>query len=327
MNLITGIGKMNLKFNPNVIVFSFLILILTAAVGCGGKENTQNMEMTPRAIVTAVNVEKKNINDTLFFSASSVFNNKTTVQSPVAGYLSLMKISNGMNVSKGDFLFEVVTKEYNALQTSPGLLDTLDLRNNAGKVHILAPARGQIADLNFSQGQYVQEGNALCTIIDLSSILFKLYVPVENRAYVKNGISCGILMPEGQIISGRISNLLATTEVNTQTETYYVRTSNAVNIPEGVNVKAFLVISRGAETQILPRSAILSNETLSEFWVMKIINDSTAVKTSVTPGKITGDEIEILKPEFLPEDKIVISGNYGLSDTALVSISTEKEVK
>ena len=60
---------------------------------------------------------------------------------------------------------------------------------------------------------------------------------------------------------------------------------------------------------------------------MKIINDSTAVKTPVTPGKIIGDEIEILKPEFSPSDKIVISGNYGLSDTALVSISAEKEVK
>lgn len=304
-----------------------LILILSSSAGCSGKENTDDRVLTPRAVVTAANVEKKNINDTLFFNASSVFNNKTIVQSPVAGYLSEMNISNGMNVSRGEFLFEVVTKEYNALQTSPELLDTLNLRNNAGKVHILAPARGQVADLNFRQGQYVQEGNALCTIIDLSSILFKLYVPVENRAYVKNGVPCGILMPGGAVIEGKVTNLLATTEINTQTETYYVKPFINVNIPEGVNVKAFIVIRGDDETQMLPRTAVLSNETLSEFWVMKIINDSTAVKTPVTPGKIIGDEIEILKPAFSPEDKIVISGNYGLSDTALVSISAEKEEK
>jgi multidrug efflux pump subunit AcrA (membrane-fusion protein) len=318
---------MIIKFNSNLIIYALLGTVLCIGTGCGGKDNSENPELTPRANVVAANIERKSVNDTLFFNASSLFNNKAVVQAPITGYLSSMRISNGMNISKGDFLFEIVTKEFNALQSSPGLLDTLNLQNNAGKVHILAPAYGQITDLNFRQGQYVQEGNALCTIIDLSSILFKLYVPVENRAYVKNGISCGILMPGGQVINGRVTNLLATTEINTQTETYYVKPLNAVNIPEGVNIKAFIVIHRSGETQILPRTAVLSDETLSEFWVMKIINDTTAVKITVKPGKIIGNEIEITKPEFSQDDKVIITGNYGLPDTALVSISTEKEEK
>jgi uncharacterized NAD(P)/FAD-binding protein YdhS len=65
----------------------------------------------------------------------------------------------------------------------------------------------------------------------------------------------------------------------------------------------------------------LSNETLSEFWVMKMIDDTTAVKVPVKKGIETGDRVEILSPDFSPEDKILLSGNYGLADTALVTAS------
>jgi uncharacterized NAD(P)/FAD-binding protein YdhS len=75
----------------------------------------------------------------------------------------------------------------------------------------------------------------------------------------------------------------------------------------------------------LPKAAVLSDETQSEFWVMKMISDSTAVKVPVKKGIETGDRIEILSPTFNPADKIIITGNYGLPDTAKVKIETTKE--
>ncbi|HXL54630.1 MAG TPA: hypothetical protein VN958_00140, partial [Chitinophagaceae bacterium] len=55
-------------------------------------------------------------------------------------------------------------------------------------------------------------------------------------------------------------------------------------------------------------------------WVMKIIDDSTAVKVPVKKGIETGDRIEILSPAFNPSEKILLTGNYGLPDTAKVTI-------
>lgn len=305
----------------------FFIFLFIVFHGCGKKENIETSNITPKAVVTVVNIEKKSIRDTLFFNASSFYNNKATVQSPITGYLSSTKVVNGMNVSKGDFLFEVVTKEYNALKSETGLLDTLDIGIHAGKVHVLAPSNGQVSDLIFHQGQYVQEGNAICNIIDLSSLMFKLYVPLENRAYIRTGNPCNVLLPDGQIIPGKINNLLAKTEINTQTETYYLRTASALKMPEGLNVKAFIVKQNNEEAQMIPKNAVLSDETLTKFWVMKVINDSTAVKTPVEVGKTFGNEIEIHKPEFSPGDKIVATGNYGLPDTSNIYINTEKEEK
>ncbi|HAL81083.1 MAG TPA: RND transporter, partial [Mucilaginibacter sp.] len=70
----------------------------------------------------------------------------------------------------------------------------------------------------------------------------------------------------------------------------------------------------------LPKSAILANETQTAFWVMKLLNDTTAIKVPVKEGIQSGDRVEILSPKFSSQDKIVVTGNYGLTDTAKVKI-------
>ncbi len=74
---------------------------------------------------------------------------------------------------------------------------------------------------------------------------------------------------------------------------------------------------------VVPKKAVLGNETQTEFWVMKLINDSTAIKVDVSKGFENNDEIEITKPEFLPTDRIILTGNYGLPDTARITIVKE----
>ena len=53
---------------------------------------------------------------------------------------------------------------------------------------------------------------------------------------------------------------------------------------------------------------------------MKLINDSTAVKVLVKKGIETIDKIEITAPVFSLSDRIILTGNYGLADTAKVQI-------
>jgi uncharacterized NAD(P)/FAD-binding protein YdhS len=59
------------------------------------------------------------------------------------------------------------------------------------------------------------------------------------------------------------------------------------------------------------------------FWVMKLINDSTAVRVPITKGIETTDRIEILSPKFSTSDKFLLTGNFGLSDTAKVKVTQQ----
>jgi hypothetical protein len=53
---------------------------------------------------------------------------------------------------------------------------------------------------------------------------------------------------------------------------------------------------------------------------MKAVNDSTAVKVGVKKGIENFDEVEIIDPQFSTDDKILLTGNYGLPDTAAIII-------
>jgi hypothetical protein len=53
---------------------------------------------------------------------------------------------------------------------------------------------------------------------------------------------------------------------------------------------------------------------------MKMTDSITAVKVFIKKGIETKDRIEILSPGFSPQDKILLTGNYGLGDTAKVRI-------
>jgi hypothetical protein len=94
-------------------------------------------------------------------------------------------------------------------------------------------------------------------------------------------------------------------------------------LPENLIVKVLVAKSAAASVQIVAKPCVLSDEMMKEFWVMKLINDSTAVKIPIETGNKSETEIEILKPEFKAEDRIIYSGNYGLADTAYVKIKRE----
>ena len=70
----------------------------------------------------------------------------------------------------------------------------------------------------------------------------------------------------------------------------------------------------------LPKAAILTNDVQSEFWIMKLTDTNTAVKVLIKKGLETKDKVEILSPALTPGDKILLTGNYGLPDTAKVKI-------
>jgi len=51
-----------------------------------------------------------------------------------------------------------------------------------------------------------------------------------------------------------------------------------------------------------------------------MIDSFRAVKLPIKKGMETKDRVEIISPSLSASDKILLTGNYGLSDTAKVSV-------
>jgi Flp pilus assembly CpaF family ATPase len=110
-----------------------------------------------------------------------------------------------------------------------------------------------------------------------------------------------------------------------QTERVTVKVISGHSIPENLIAKARILKAARANATSVPKAAVLTDETQSSFWIMKMQSDSIAVKVLVRKGMETANKIEIISPMLTIQDRILISGNYGLEDTAHVKIIKSAE--
>ena len=146
-------------------------------------------------------------------------------------------------------------------------------------------------------------------------------VPYEDMPYVSVGKNVEIILPDKERLTGTVSSPMLMMDSVSQTQTFAVKANVSHNIPQNLVATIRIVKVTKTTAATLPKNSVLSNETQSEFWVMKMINDTIAVKIPVKKGLEISSKVEIVSPEFSPKDKILLSGNYGLPDTALVIVN------
>jgi multidrug efflux pump subunit AcrA (membrane-fusion protein) len=298
------------------------IFFTVALFSCKQKASEDDNEDTqPSEVVTPVTVTNPatgNMAETVALNAVSSFLLKTSVKSNTTGYLQKVNAQLGKYVSKGQVLFEIKTKEAQALGNTINNLDTS--LHFHGTVTIKSPGDGFISDLTLTTGDYVQEGEQLAAITNTNSFVFLLDLPYELKPYLPNNKIVQLHLPDSTLLSGTLQAPLPVADSATQTQRYIIHVNSSQPIPENLIAKVYLIKSAKQDAMALPKAAVLSDEVQSEFWIMKLINDSTAVKVPVKKGMETKDNVEIVAPTLSPTDKILLTGNYGLPDTAKVKV-------
>ena len=212
----------------------------------------------------------------------------------------------------------IKTKEAQSLGNTINALDSS--LHFEGVIHIKSPGSGYITQLNYRIGDYIQDGEQLATITDTKSFVFLLDLPYELKPFLPNNNQLQLKLPDGTFLDGRVDAALPTVDAVSQTQSYIIKVNTDKQIPENLIAKVSLIKKAKINTTSLPKSAVLSNETQTEFWIMKMIDSVTAVKLPVQKGLETINNVEILSPMLSPADKILLTGNYGLGDTAKVII-------
>ena len=303
-------------------IFILLCLIIYSSCNpAAEKKEEDDVSSEAEAVtpVTVTNVSSGLLEDVIELNATSSFLLKTTVKSNTNGYLQSVNALLGKYVSKGQDLFVVKTKEAENLGNTVNLLDTSF--HFTGVVHIKAPGSGYITQLAYTTGDYVQDGEQLATISDINSFVFLLDLPYELKGYLPNNKTVEVTLPDGEKLTGTLGAAMPTVDAVSQTQSYKISINSKQQIPENLIAKVKLIKSSKPNAVSVPKESVLTDEAQNKFWIMKLINDSTAVKIIVKKGLESGDKVEILSPPLSAADKILLTGNYGLSDTAKVSIT------
>ncbi|PSK80303.1 efflux RND transporter periplasmic adaptor subunit [Prolixibacter denitrificans] len=296
-------------------------IVLTALTfsGCSQKKSASTADPSaPLPEVQVTHVRQGTVQQTVQLNATAVFRRQHVLKSPVTGYVVKSFAEPGQMVRKGDPVFVIETKESRALGNS---LDSLNRKLGlSGRMTIRASVSGYVAAISHQTGDFVPEGEPLATINDRNSMVFILNIPVEWPSIIRRGESLPVQLPDGRKLSGVVTETLPSVDQAAQTRQVIIRVDKAGVVPEGLIAKVSLVQQEKANTQILPKAAVLANETENHFWVMKMHGKETAVKVPVTTGIQTADSVEILAPQFQPSDEILTTGNYGVPDTLNVKV-------
>ncbi len=280
----------------------------------------EDVAVKAKVSVDVIGLSKGIIKDELTLFANTLYLSRNVVTAQIPAFITNVFIKLGDPVKEGQILYVLETKERRALGVGAVMPDSA--ATSYGKINVKAPASGIISTLDKQQiGDYVLEGGQLCTIAESNALAFAVNVPYEYKPFTKTGASCILLMPDNSRHPARFTTPLTTMNVLAQTQTILAKSDAPLFLPENLIIKVLVNKNVEAKKQILPKVAVLSDEMMENFWVMKLVNDSTAVKVEVIPGTRNKELVEIIKPQFKLDDKFLTTGNYGLPDTAFVKVN------
>ena len=302
--------------------FIMLLLFCSAIYSCkNGKATTEETDTTKvvKIPVTLTSLTYDAMEDFVMLNATSTYLQKSFVKSNSTGYISSSAVKLYSYVNNGQVLFRVKTKEAASIGNTINKLDPNF--HFLGVNSISAKTRGYITELNHQVGDYVQDNEQLAVISDMNSFGFLMDLPYELKQFISGNKTVEITLPDGERFKGIVQSGLPVMDSLSQTQSVLIKPQVSHMIPQNMVAKVKVIKSSKTAAAVLLKQAVLSNEAQSSFWVMKMINDSTAIKVEIKKGIETIDKVEVLLPNFNPSDKFLLTGNYGTGDTAFVVIT------
>jgi membrane fusion protein (multidrug efflux system) len=235
----------------------------------------------------------------------------------VKDYARMKKLYEEEIVSKRQF-----DNARTTLDTSKAALDAAGVHLDDGS--LIAPISGILDRLNVDQGEYINPGQTVMKIVNISKIKVELPVPEKDILYFKKGQKVKVEMEkingEKQEFAGVIDFVSMTAE-NT-TRTYLVKV--AVNNPEqllrpGMIVRAHLVRRDVQEAIAVPFFTIIDREDGKAVFV---VEDGVARVRPIEYGIFQQNIVEIRGGLELGE-QLVIVGQRTLVDGEKVDVTDD----
>lgn len=190
-------------------------------------------------------------------------------------------------------------------------------RLRLAQTRITATDDGVISARAATVGAVLPAGQELFRLIRGGRLEWRAEVAATDLAKLKPGQKVRIMPTGGDAIEGRLRMLAPVIDIQTRNGLVYV------DLPPGDSARAGM-FARGefeigaSEVMTLPQSAVQLREGFS--YVMRVGADSRVIQTKVTPGRRSGDRIQITSG-LDKDDRVVVSGTAFVGDGDLVRVA------
>ena len=177
-------------------------------------------------------------------------------------------------------------------------------------VTLYASAGGTVVERKATQGQYVNAGDTMFTVADLSEVWIKADVYESQLSQVRPGQTVEVTSDAlpNQTIRGRVEFIEPSANPQTRTIPVHVHVANpGLRLVPGMFVRANFVSAAARETIVVPRSAVLDTGTHKLIYLAK--GDGNFESREVEVGTPSEDLFPVTSG-LAKGDKVVIAGNF-----------------
>lgn len=183
---------------------------------------------------------------------------------------------------------------------------------------VRSPMSGIVSDRPVNIGEMASSGAALFSIVDISEVVARANIPVQEAAAMHVGDPATI-SGSGVKLTGKITVVSPAVDPNTTTLQVWVGAANpGERMKLGLTVQIAANIGDVKDATIVPAGALLASDEGGEK-VMIAGTDGAAHESKVEAGVRDGDNVQILNG-VKPGDRVIIEGALGLDDKSKIEI-------
>lgn len=292
------------------------ILLFSLLFSCKKNTDTTNEISAPIKVKIAL-VDRQDLKEYLTFNGVTKYQQREDIKANVTGYISWMPFQMGDVIKRGQAFASIRTKEQDALGEAAKIDSSL--AKFAKPLILTSNASGIISNLKIVPNDFVSEGDVLATVSQPNTLVVQVSIPFEYSGKVKVGTDCKIILGGHPEIDAQISRVLTSTDSIGQAQHYLIRLPNT-QLPENLNVQVRIISEKAENALTIPKEALQTNELLTDFWVLKIVDDTLAIRANVKPLLESDSLVQIQANNLQENDKVIISGGYQMQDSTSVSI-------
>jgi RND family efflux transporter MFP subunit len=177
-------------------------------------------------------------------------------------------------------------------------------------VTIYAPAGGSVVERKVTSGQYVNAGDPLFTVADLSTVWVKADVYEFQLPQIRPGQTVEITsdaLPD-KVIRGRVDFIEPEANPQTRTIPVHVHVPNpAMRLRPGMYIRAKFISPGERQNVVVPRSAVLDTGTRKLVYIAKA--DGVFEAREIQAGTPT-EELYPVLAGVKPGEEVVTNGNF-----------------
>jgi len=215
--------------------------------------------------------------------------------------------------------FDNATYEMEQLQIA-----LADAERELSYTEVRAPIAGTVTGRMVNLGDQVQINQELFEIVDFASIVARVFVPEKHLAELRNGLPTRIAAQTGSRdgYDGRVKRIAPVVDPRSGTVKVTIDVGAQGGLRPGMYVDVDLITATHSDAVLVPKRALVYDS--DQIFVYRLIEANRVERVFIEPRLTDKHYIEPVDGLGFG-DRIVVAGQAGLKEGALVSLPGEVE--